>query len=135
MISSLSGSSNWAGSLFAAPQHQRKSLPLGNLLTTDLDILGGQTPGAQERGVEAQKLLHRRSDQGWVLPQLAQLVRMAQQGQQPVPDQSGGRLVTGCQQRDAGGDQFGLAQHLAPFLRSHQRADQVILGLFPPRLD
>src|SRR2546430_1941048 len=93
----------------------------------DLDVGGRDARRPLHRAVVPQQLLHRALNQRRIVPQTPELVRMAQEGQQPVADQVDGRLMAGDEEQDAGGEQLPFAQRVAGFLGGDQQAQEIVL--------
>ena len=116
-------------------QQDHRLLALLQRRATDLHLLQRDAACELHRRVIAQYLLDCALGQRRVVPQLGELIGVAQQRQRAVADQVHRRLVTGNQQQDARRQQLLLAQ-LVPFVfGGDQRADQVVLRVLPPLSD
>ena len=97
--------------------HQR--VP-GDGLSSQLYFTLRDPGGTLHRAVVAQQLLDRARQQRWIFAQSIQLIRMLEQGEEPVADQVHRGLVPGDENQHAGREQLVLAQLVALLLRGDQ---------------
>ena len=80
----------------------------------------------RDRRVEAQELLQRRRQPSGIVAQQRQLIRIAEQGDDAVADEAGGRVVTGDDQLEDRREQLPGVEALVAVAGGDQRADEVV---------
>ena len=106
-------------------------------LIAHVDVGGGHAHLHLRRAVEAQDLLSGGSQVLGVVvrAQPLQLVRMRQQGMQPVADQIGRGLVAAEQQQDAGAHDLVVGERVVALLGADERVNQVLRRRGPEAAD
>src|SRR5688572_13722917 len=120
----------WIAIRRSEPELDQISLP--NLYPTESQVIRSQSRGHLGWTVVAEQLLDRLPDLCWIVPQSLQLIRVAQQGQEPVADQVCRRLMTADQEDHAGRQELGGAQGIALLFSDDEPADQILTRLSPP---
>jgi hypothetical protein len=101
--------------------------PGGDCHVADLCRLGRVAErGVGDRCVVPQELLDRRPDQAGVRAQPRELLGVAEQGDDAVADQAGGRVMSGHDQLEDRREQLLGAEALPAVTRADQPAHQVI---------
>ena len=108
---------------------------LGDPLAPHLDLRRRPAPRALHGTVEAQELLDARLDQRRIGLEHPELVRVLEEGEEPVADQVDRGLVPGDEEEHAGGDQLTLAELVALFLGRDEAGEQIRLRILPARGD
>ena len=80
----------------------------------------------RDRRVEAQELLQRRRQPFGIVTQQRQLIRVAEQGDDAVADEAGGRVVTGDDQLEDRREQLPGVEALVAVTGGDQGADEVV---------
>ena len=81
-----------------------------------------------QRALQAQEFLHRRLDQGGIIPKASQFARIFEQDGEPVAGHAGGRLVARVQEKDAVLHQFLVAEFFAILLAENKRRQHFAAG-------
>src|SRR5205823_56593 len=98
----------------------RESVPV------DLDVLEQHPLGELHRAVVAQQLLDRGGGFDLSVSELGQLIRVAQQGQQPVADEAADRLEAGGEEKSAQGDDLVPVEAVAALLGGDKRGEETV---------
>src|SRR5690348_7257793 len=110
--------------------YRNHRLALPDLSSAHFEICTGQPRGMLARALVAQEFFHRGRDQGRILSQLLQLVRIAEQAQHAVADQVCGRLLATHHGDDHVGDHLFFGQPGALDFGGHERVDQAVARAF-----
>src|SRR5262249_28180196 len=89
-------------------EDQQDPLPLADDLPMELDLRRRDAWRALDRGIVTQNLLRGARDAGCIPLELGPVIRVAEEGQDTVPDEVDGRLMAGDEQEE------GVPQHLIP---------------------
>ena len=102
----------------------------GNALPADLDrFLRRARGGEVGRALEAEDLLHRRADDIRAFPQAGILLRVPQEEEHAVAEQTRRRLVAGNEEEHAGGEHLSYRGLPPRIVGRQERRDEIVTGL------
>src|SRR5438445_1805199 len=116
----------------AGAEQQHHGLALTDRASIDLEVLERHPAGELDRRIETEQLLDRGARQALVLLPPLTLLRVPEQGQQPIANQVDRRLVPGDQKQVAHRQYLFVAEAVALLLGVDEAADQVRATLFAP---
>ena len=99
--------------------------PLRDRNASDLRVARRHPARPLDRAVVAQELLDRAGQEARIVLESPPLLRMPEEGEEPVPDEVHGRLVAGDVEEDAGREQLALRQPVPRLLRLDEPAQEV----------